>query len=30
MLSLLWHARIDHDPGHLWFRRLVREIVTEL
>jgi LysR family transcriptional activator of mexEF-oprN operon len=30
MLSLLWHSRIDHDPGHLWFRRLVAQTVAML
>ena len=23
-LSLLWHSRFAHDPGHVWFRDLVR------
>jgi LysR family transcriptional regulator, mexEF-oprN operon transcriptional activator len=24
-LSLLWHGRFAHDPGHVWFRDLVRK-----
>jgi len=21
-----WHPRLDNDPGHQWFRRLVKEV----
>ena len=27
-VSLLWHPRLDADPGHRWLRTLVREICT--
>jgi hypothetical protein len=29
-VSLLWHAYYDHDPAHIWFRRMVVELVAEL
>ena len=25
-VSLLWHPRLDADPGHRWFRGIVREV----
>jgi LysR family transcriptional activator of mexEF-oprN operon len=28
-LSLLWHRRFTHDPGHVWFRNLVRTIAEQ-
>jgi LysR family transcriptional activator of mexEF-oprN operon len=30
MLSMIWHARADSDPGHVWFRDLVAAVVGEL
>ena len=24
-ITLVWHPRVDADPGHRWFRTLVRE-----
>ena len=29
-LSLLWHGRFAHDPGHAWFRNLVRKIAEQV
>ena len=29
-VSVLWHASYDHDPAHIWFRRMVVELVAEL
>jgi DNA-binding transcriptional LysR family regulator len=29
-LSMAWHERVRRDPGHTWFRRLVREIAATL
>jgi LysR family transcriptional activator of mexEF-oprN operon len=29
-LSMLWHARTDHDQGHAWFRALVAQAATSL
>lgn len=29
-VSLVWHARTDADPAHIWFRDLVATIVEEL
>ena len=26
MLSMIWHARLDQDAGHTWFRKLLAEI----
>jgi DNA-binding transcriptional LysR family regulator len=26
-ISMLWHARFDQDPAHLWLRGLMRDIV---
>jgi DNA-binding transcriptional LysR family regulator len=28
-LSLLWHRRFSHDPGHIWFRNLVRTVAVQ-
>jgi DNA-binding transcriptional LysR family regulator len=28
-ISLLWHPRLDADPGHRWLRGCVREICAE-
>ena len=28
-ISLLWHASYDHDPAHLWLRRMVTRVATE-
>jgi LysR family transcriptional regulator, mexEF-oprN operon transcriptional activator len=28
-LSMLWHRRFSGDPGHVWFRNVVRSIATE-
>ncbi|MGJ3439472.1 LysR family transcriptional regulator [Pseudomonas sp. Je.1.5.c] len=25
-----WHPRLDNDPGHQWFRRLVKEVSAEM
>lgn len=25
----LWHERVDHDPGHRWFRRAIRSVFGE-
>jgi DNA-binding transcriptional LysR family regulator len=25
-VSMLWHPRLDADPGHRWLRGLVREV----
>jgi len=30
MLSMIWHARLDRDPGLVWFRDLVADIVRQL
>jgi DNA-binding transcriptional LysR family regulator len=30
MVSLLWHASYDHDPGHTWLRKLVTQVAAEL
>jgi DNA-binding transcriptional LysR family regulator len=30
MVSLLWHASYDHDPGHTWLRELVTRLAAEL
>jgi DNA-binding transcriptional LysR family regulator len=27
-LSMLWHSRVDDDPGSLWLRTLIREAVN--
>ena len=27
-ISLLWHASYDHDPAHLWLRRLVTRVAA--
>jgi DNA-binding transcriptional LysR family regulator len=27
-VSLLWHPRMDADPGHRWLRRLVRDLFS--
>ncbi|MEM9013424.1 MAG: LysR family transcriptional regulator [Pseudomonadota bacterium] len=29
-LALVWSARLDADPAHIWFRDLVAEMVAEL
>jgi LysR family transcriptional regulator, mexEF-oprN operon transcriptional activator len=29
-LSMVWHARLDHDPGHSWFRAAVAEVINGL
>jgi LysR family transcriptional activator of mexEF-oprN operon len=29
-LSMVWHARLHHDPGHSWFRTIVGEVISEL
>ncbi|MCA6115890.1 LysR family transcriptional regulator [Bradyrhizobium sp. WSM 1738] len=29
-VSLLWHASYDHDPAHIWLRRLVIQLVADL
>jgi DNA-binding transcriptional LysR family regulator len=26
-LSMLWHSRVDDDPGSLWLRTLIRDAV---
>jgi DNA-binding transcriptional LysR family regulator len=26
-VSMLWHSRVEHDPGSLWLRSVVREAV---
>lgn len=28
-IDLFWHARMQHDPGHQWFRRLVVELFSD-
>jgi LysR family transcriptional activator of mexEF-oprN operon len=28
-ISMLWHARSDQDPGHVWLRELIRDLVRE-
>lgn len=28
-VSMLWHPRLDADPGHRWLRRIVREACSE-
>lgn len=28
-VSLLWHASYDHDPAHVWLRRLVTRVAAE-
>lgn len=28
-ISLMWHPRMDADPGHRWLRRLIQEICRE-
>ena len=28
-IYLMWHARLDHDPGLIWLRKLLEEIVRE-
>ncbi len=28
--SLLWHASNDHDPAHLWLRRIVMRMLADL
>lgn len=28
-VSMLWHPRLDADPGHRWLRRCVREVCAE-
>lgn len=30
MLSMIWHARLDGNPGHIWFRTLVADAVAPL
>jgi hypothetical protein len=27
-LSMLWHSRVHDDPGSLWLRALIREVVN--
>jgi LysR family transcriptional activator of mexEF-oprN operon len=29
-LSMVWHARLHHDPGHSWFRTIVAKVISEL
>jgi DNA-binding transcriptional LysR family regulator len=29
-LSQAWHERARHDPGHSWFRTLIRDVAAEL
>lgn len=29
-LSMVWHVRLHHDPGHSWFRTIVAELIREL
>jgi LysR family transcriptional activator of mexEF-oprN operon len=29
-LSLLWHGRFTHDPGHAWFRDIVRKTAGQV
>lgn len=28
-ISMMWHARSDQDPGHVWLRTLITELVRE-
>lgn len=28
-LAMIWHRRLDHDPGHRWLRETLRAAVTE-
>jgi DNA-binding transcriptional LysR family regulator len=28
-ISMLWHARSDQDPGHVWLRELIRDLARE-
>ena len=28
-ISLLWHASYDHDPAHVWLRRMVTRVAAE-
>ncbi|MEZ5446713.1 MAG: LysR family transcriptional regulator [Gammaproteobacteria bacterium] len=28
-ISMMWHARSDQDPGHVWLRNLITELVRE-
>lgn len=27
-ISMIWHSRVDHDPGHVWFRELVESVAA--
>lgn len=29
-LSMVWHARLQHDPGHTWIRTVVRQVIDTL
>lgn len=30
LLSMIWHRRLDHDPGHRWLRTTLRASVSEV